>query len=157
MLVNQDHPHFPHQVTACCCNQKMSHHNTGCWIFLTFSVQAWQYHLHHVCLGKAQYYLEAEDERRNRVEIVSRFFGVSKLCWARLLTEPKASGTELLSLLSLASGTGEKVVAVVIGSPSKHCLHMGVLQELLLQASLSFPVQPACMHSFCPFKVFLIL
>jgi hypothetical protein len=122
--VNQDHPHFPHQVTACCRNQKMSYHNTGCWNFLTFSVQTWQYHLHHVCLEKAQYYLEAEVERRNRVESVSRFFGVSKFCWARLFTEPKASGTELLSLLSLASGTGEKVVAVAIGSPSKHCLHM---------------------------------
>ncbi len=102
----------------------MSHHNTGCWNLLTFSVQEWQYHLHHVCLEKAQYYLEAEEKRRNRVESVSRFFGVLEFCWARLLTEPEASGTELLLLLSLASGTGKKVVAVVIGSPSKHCLHM---------------------------------
>ncbi len=85
------------------------------------------------------------------MESVSRFFGVSKFCWARLLTEPKASGTEILSLLSLDSGTGEKVVAVVIGSPSKHCIHMQVLQELLLQTSLSFPVQPACMHSLLSF------
>ena len=64
----------------------------------------------------------------------------------------KAAGTELLSLISLASGTGEKVVATVIGRPSKHCLHMRVLQELLLQTYLSFPVQPACMHSLLSFQ-----
>ncbi len=86
------------------------------------------------------------------MESVSRFFSVLKFFWARLLTEPEASGTELLLLLSLASGTGEKEVAVVIGSPSKHCLHLQVLQELVLQTSLSFPVQPACMHSLLSFQ-----
>jgi hypothetical protein len=90
------------------------------------------------------------------MDSVSRFVGSSKFCWVRRLTDGKTSkppGTEILSLLSLAPDIGEKVVAVVINSPSKHCLHIRVSQELLPQMSLFFPVQPACIHSFLSFWI----
>ena len=87
---------------------------------------------------------------------VSRFVGSLKLCWVGRLTDGKtsdSSGTEILLLLSLAPDIGGKVVTVVIDSPSKHYLHIQVLQELLLQISLSFPVQPACMHCHLSFWI----
>jgi hypothetical protein len=90
------------------------------------------------------------------MDSVSRFVGSSKFCWVGRLTDGKTSdpsGTEILSLLSLAPDIEEKVVAVVIDSPSKHCLHIRVVQELLLQMSLSFPVQPACMHTLLSFWI----
>ena len=90
------------------------------------------------------------------MDSVSRFVGSLKFCSVRRLRDGKtsdSSGTEILSLLSLVPDIGEKVVAVVIDSPSKHCLHIRVLQELLLQMSLSFPVQPACMHSLLSFWI----
>ncbi len=90
------------------------------------------------------------------MDSVSRCVGSSKFCWVGRLTDgrtSKPSGTEILSLRSLAPDIGEKVVAVVINSPSKHCLNIQVLQELLLQMSLSFPVQPACMHSLLSFWI----
>jgi hypothetical protein len=90
------------------------------------------------------------------MDSVSRFVGSSKFCWVGGLTDGKTSepiGTEILLLLSFAPDIREKVGAVVIDSPSKHCLHIQVLQELLLQMSLSFPVQPACMHSLLSFWI----
>jgi hypothetical protein len=92
------------------------------------------------------------------MDSVSRFVGSSKFCWVGRLTDGKTSepsGTEILLLLSLALDIGEKIVAIVINSPSKHCLHIQALQELLLQMSLSFPVQPACMHSLLSFWILL--
>ncbi len=109
----------------------------------------WQYHLRHVRLV-------SEAVERNSMDSVSRFVGSLKFCWVGRLTDGKTSnpsGTEILSLISLAPDIGEKVVAVVIDSPSKHCLHIRVLQELLLQMSLSFPVQPACMYSLLSFWI----
>jgi hypothetical protein len=89
----------------------------------------WQYHVRHVRLV-----LEAVE--RNSMDSVNRFVGSLKFCWVRRLTDGKTSdlsGTEILLLLSLVPDIGEKVVAVVIDCPSKHCLHIRVLQELLLQ------------------------
>ncbi len=109
----------------------------------------WQCHLCHVRL-------ELEDVERNSMDSVSRFISSSKFCWVGRLTDGKTSepsGTEILLLLLLAPDIGEKVVASVIDSPSKHCLHIRVLQELLLQMSISFPVQPACMHSLLSFWI----
>ncbi len=98
-----------------------------------------------------------EAVERNSMDSVSRFVGSLKFCWAGRLTDGKTSkpsGTEILLLLSLAPDIGEKFVAVVIDSPSKHCLlHIRVLQELLLEMSFSFPVQPACMHSLLSFWI----
>ncbi len=90
------------------------------------------------------------------MDSVSRFVGSLKFYWVQRLTDGKTSkpsGTEILSLLSLAPDIGEKAVSVVIDSPSKHCLHIQVLQELLLQMSLSFPAPPTCMHSILSFWI----
>ena len=95
-----------------------------------------------------------EAVERNSMDSVSRFVGSSKFCWVGRLKGWKTSepsGTEILCYFSLAPDIGEKVVAFVNDSPSKYCLHIQVLQELLLQMILSFPVQTARMHSLLSF------
>jgi hypothetical protein len=68
------------------------------------------------------------------MDSVRRFVGSLNFCRVRRLIDGKTSkpsGTEILLLLSLAPDIGEKVVAVVIDSPSKHCLHIRVLQKVV--------------------------
>ncbi len=104
---------------------------------------SWQYHLRHVSLVKARHYLEA-------VESVSRFVGVSEFVGSDDLQMGKL-------LVLLASGTGEKVVDVVISSPSKLAYICKCCKSYCCkQISLFLYNQLACI-AFCPFEVFLIL